>query len=177
MIASTFLYKRKTNPFQVKLSLISLMDIFTILVFFLLLNSGESENIHNARFVELPKSTTGTIPHEELIVSIDKEDIWIEGESVAKVKEVMADPDSPIERLIVALAAHREARGELTPFEQENGMSVIIMGDKLVPYTLLKSVMVTCRLEDYRNISLAVNHTGDGIPKRSNEPATTTVDG
>ncbi len=32
------------------------------------------------------------------------------------------------------------------------------MGDKSVPYSLLKSVMVTCQGSDYRNISLAVNH-------------------
>ena len=160
MIGSTFLYQKKRQPFAAKLNLISLMDIFTILVFFLLLSSGESENIENARFVELPKSTTGTSPHKELIVSIDENDIWLEGEVVGSVAEVLQDPDKPIPLLAVALNGIAEKKQDLSAFEKSNGFSVTIMGDKDVSYTLLKSVMTTCRLHNYRNISLAVNQVG-----------------
>lgn len=162
MIGSTFLYQRKKAPFAAKLSLVSLMDIFTILVFFLLLNSGESENIENVRFVELPGSTTGTAPHKELIVSINKDEVWLEGEVVAKIADIRSNPDGVIESLAQALALNTETRTELTGFEKENGLAVTIMGDKWVPYEILKSVMATCRLKDYRNISLAVNHVAVG---------------
>jgi len=162
MIGSTFLYQRKKAPFAAKLSLVSLMDIFTILVFFLLLNSGKSENIENVRFVELPGSTTGTVPHKELIVSINKDEVWLEGEVVAKVADITADPDGVIQPLADALARNTENKKEFTGFEKENGLAVTIMGDKWVPYEILKSVMATCRLQDYRNISLAVNHVVTG---------------
>lgn len=168
MIGSTFLYQRKKAPFAAKLSLVSLMDIFTILVFFLLLNSGESENIENVRFVELPGSTTGTTPHKELVVSINKDEVWLEGEVVAKVGDIAANPDGVIEALAKALELNTENKGELTGFEKENGLAVTIMGDKWVPYEILKSVMATCRLQDYRNISLAVNHVVTGVNAVSN---------
>ncbi len=165
MIGSTFLYQRKKAPFAVKLSLVSLMDIFTILVFFLLLNSGESENIENARFVELPGSTTGTTPHKELTVSINKDEVWLEGEMVAKIEDIIKNPDEVIEPLAKALDLNTENKGEaLTGFEKENGFAVTIMGDKSVPYEILKSVMATCRLQNYRNISLAVNHVVSSGP-------------
>ncbi|MGH1487066.1 MAG: ExbD/TolR family protein [Cellvibrionaceae bacterium] len=173
MIGSTFLYQKKKNPFAAKLSLVSLMDIFTILVFFLLLNSGESENIENARFVELPKSTTGTSPHKELTVSIGKQEIWFEGEVVATIADVVKDPNQPIENLAAALTSITEKKEELTGFEEQNGFSITIMGDKNVPYVLLKSVMTTCRLHNYRNISLAVNQIGPVVT--SKEPVVSAI--
>ncbi len=173
MIASTFLYKRKKSPFGAKLSLISLMDIFTILVFFLLLNSGESDTIENSRFVELPASTTGTSPHEDLVVSIGKEEVWLDGVMVAKVADIVAKPDDVIETLATALTAYAESKGELTGFEKQNGLAITIMGDKWVPYALLKSVMATCRLNDYRNISLAVNQVATSGGARADAPVTT----
>jgi biopolymer transport protein ExbD len=174
MISSTFLYQRKKSPFSAKLNLVALMDIFTILVFFLLLNSGESQNIENAKFVELPSSTTGIRPHQELTVSIGTEDIWFEGESVAKIADVLKQPDEPIETLVQALQDFTEKKGELTAFEKEKGLSVTIMGDKDVPYALLKSVMTTCRLQDYRNISLAVNHIGPMLAPQSTAKSSST---
>ncbi|MGH1439052.1 MAG: ExbD/TolR family protein [Cellvibrionaceae bacterium] len=173
MIGSTFLYQRKKAPFAAKLSLVSLMDIFTILVFFLLLNSGESENIENVRFVELPGSTTGTVPHKELIVSINKDEVWLEGKVVAKVADITANPDGVIQSLADALALNTENKEELTGFEKENGLAVTIMGDKWVPYEILKSVMATCRLQDYRNISLAVNHIVTGTSAIGNQDTST----
>jgi len=173
MIGSTFLYQRKKAPFAAKLSLVSLMDIFTILVFFLLLNSGQSDNIENVRFVELPASTTGTTPNEELIVSINKDEVWFEGEVVASVADITANPDNVIEALAQALVLKAEAKTELTGFEKENGLAVTIMGDKWVPYEILKSVMATCRLKDYRNISLAVNSVITGAGAVSNDSTPT----
>ena len=175
MIASTFLYQRKRSPFAAKLSLVALMDIFTILVFFLLLSSGESEVIQNAKFVDLPGSTTGTTPHKELVVSIGKEEVSLEGVTVAQVSDIMAKPDAVIDGLAAALQAHTESKGELSGFEKNNGLAITVMGDKSVPYVLLKSVMVTSRLNDYRNISLAVNQiAGSSIaprnPTASDEP-------
>ena len=44
---------------SVTLNLVSLMDIFTILVFFLLVNSGQVETLPNARDITLPESIGG----------------------------------------------------------------------------------------------------------------------
>lgn len=158
MISSTFLYKKKKAGFAAKLSLVSLMDIFTILVFFLLLNSGETEDVTYTRYVSLPNSITGTNPHDQLVVIIGKEEILLEDQVITTVEEALKKPGEVIAPLAEALEEVTTAKGEfITPFEKQNGFSVTIMGDQSVRYALLKSVMTTCRQQDYRNISLAVN--------------------
>ena len=157
MIGSkVFNYGRSGNSTP-KLSLVALMDIFTILVFFLLLNSGEAQKIENAKFVKLPDSTKGANPHEEIMISVNSDEIWIGKEMIASVNEVFKNADEIIKPLAEKLQENTDKIEELTPYQKENGLSVIVMGDKGVPYALLKSIMTTCRLKNYRNISLAVN--------------------
>lgn len=157
MISNTIFNPKKKAPFSPKLSLVALMDIFTILVFFLLLNSGEAQKIENAKFVKLPDSKKGDVPHEELIITVSKDEIWVEKEQIALVKDVLKGSEDIIEPLSEALAEHVEKLGDLSTFQKENGLAVIIMGDKETPYVLLKSVMATCRFNNFRNLSLAVN--------------------
>ncbi|MEX1033641.1 MAG: biopolymer transporter ExbD [Cellvibrionaceae bacterium] len=155
MFQSVFQYRRPRRTS--KLNLVALMDIFTILVFFLLLNSGEAEKLESARFVDLPDSNATARPHGDLVVLIDRDSIWLADQAVASVEDVIQDPESAIENLGIALADYRERKGDLNSYEQENGLALTIMGDHSVPYGLLKSVMVTCRLENFRDIALAVN--------------------
>ncbi|MGB3611520.1 MAG: biopolymer transporter ExbD [Cellvibrio sp.] len=157
MIGSTIFYNKPKASIVPKLNLVALMDIFTILVFFLLLNSGESQKIENAKFINLPDSVSGVTPHNELFIMIDEDKIWIGDKAIADVTEVLKTPEKPIEALTQALLEHKESLGELTGYEKHNGLPVTILGDKTVSYTLLKSVMATCQGSDFREISLAVN--------------------
>jgi len=159
---SIFQYKKP--GYATKLNLVALMDIFTILVFFLLLNSGEAEKLENAKFVQLPDSSVGTSPHGDLVIMIGEDAIWMGEELVVNLNEVLTRRESSIEELSAALIAYRERKGELNSYEQENGLALTIMGDHAVPYGLLKTVMATCRLEDFRDISLAVNQIAAPIP-------------
>lgn len=157
MIGSTVFYNKKKEPLTPKLNLVALMDIFTILVFFLLLNTGESQKIENAKFIDLPDSTAGTTPHNQLLIMIDEDYVWLGNDRVGEISVIMQNPQMPIEALAQALSANKEAIPELTPYEQANGLPVTILGDKSVSYTLLKTVMATCQGSGYREISLAVN--------------------
>lgn len=170
MLQSVFHYKKPPN--RSKLNLVALMDIFTILVFFLLLNSGEAEKLENAKFVELPDSHAGTSPHGDLVVFIGKDAIWLGDEMVARIEQVAASSESSIETLSEALIGYSERKGELNSYEQENGLALTIMGDHSVPFGLLKKVMATCRLENFRDIALAVNRVAapDPVPG-TNPPA------
>lgn len=164
MIGSTIFYDKKRTSIAPKLNLVALMDIFTILVFFLLLNSGESQKIENAKFINLPDSTAGITPHNELLILIDDDQIWIGNEPVAKVEDVIKTPDQPIESLAQALSAHK-ATLELSDYEKHNGLPVTILGNKDVSFKLLKSVMATCQKSDFREISLAVNQVISNTPQ------------
>ena len=128
-----------------KLNLVALMDIFTILVFFLLLNTGESQKIENAKFINLPDSISGTKPHNELFIMIDDQDIWLGNTSIAKVEDVLKAPGKPIEALALALDAHKATLEEISDYEKHHGLPVTILGNTEVSYTLLKTVMATCQ--------------------------------
>ncbi|MBL4866478.1 MAG: biopolymer transporter ExbD [Pseudomonadales bacterium] len=154
----SFAQKRNRNrKFEAKLHLVSLMDIFTILVFFLLLNTGDNQNFEKAEFVKLPDSTASSAMGGDLILLIGEDSIMLGEVQVATTKEVLKAPDKNIDGLAQALADYSEKRGEKNSYEKVNGRSVTIMGDKQVSYTLLKSVMATCGQSDFRDISLAVN--------------------
>lgn len=158
MIGNSPLTKKKKDSAVAKLSLISLMDIFTILVFFLLLNSGETQDIDSAKFVSLPDSNAGQSLHEELKILVGKDFIYYEEEPIAKVEDVLKAPGERIETLSEVLIEHSENLGDkITEIQEETGFSVTLMADKAVPYQLLKTVMETCREANYVNISLAVN--------------------
>lgn len=158
MIGNSPFTSKKQDSVVAKLSLVSLMDIFTILVFFLLLNSGETQEINTAKFVSLPDSNAGQSLHEELTILVGEEFIYHDEEPIAKVEDILAAPDERIEELSAVLVEHSEKLGEkLQEAQEEPGFSVTLMADKKVPYQLLKSVMETCRESNYINISLAVN--------------------
>ena len=157
MIGETSLYKRPKESVVAKLSLISLMDIFTILVFFLMLNSGETQNIDVKRFVKLPESISGESLRDEISIIIDSEYLIFDDQVITDVASILAKPEEKIEPLAQLLADNTEKLGDLAKHQRKTGYAVTIMADKAVNYELLKSVMETCREENYRNISLAVN--------------------
>ena len=60
-----------------KMNLTSLMDVFTILVFFLLVNSGSVEILESPKNVLLPESKVESKPRETVIISISPEEIMV----------------------------------------------------------------------------------------------------
>lgn len=146
----------KRNKGAGALNLVSLMDIFTILVFFLLVNSSDVQTLPNARELQLPESIAEEKPRETVVILISETDLIVQGTVVAKIADIMATKGNDIPKLREALLSQndrvlrREAQDEIVARE------VTIMGDKDIPYRLLKKVMATCTRSDYGKISLAV---------------------
>ena len=138
-----------------KLNLVSLMDIFTILVFFLLVNSSEVEVLQNEKSITLPESTAEQRPNETIVVMVNNENILVGGRVVASISNINSETHN-IDPLAKELKYQSERRPELSEEEKIQGRAITIMGDQSVPYALLKKVMHTCASNDYRQISLAV---------------------
>lgn len=153
---SIILDKKKPAP-PVKLSLVALMDIFTILVFFLLLNSGDSQTLEDAKFVKLPDSSSNISPHSELTIHVGTDELWMEDQKISDIADIAVDKNTPIEPLAVALADMALRFGELNQHANASGLPVTIMADRDVPYAVLRAVMATLSSENFRDISLAVN--------------------
>jgi biopolymer transport protein TolR len=71
------------------INLVSMMDIFTILVFFLLVNSSEVDVLPNAKEIQLPESTTEAKPEESVVVLITDNEVLVQGEVVGRVAEIV----------------------------------------------------------------------------------------
>jgi biopolymer transport protein ExbD len=138
------------------LNLVSLMDIFTILVFFLLVSSSEVEVLPNAKDIQLPESIAQEKAKETVVILIGDEDIIVQGNPVVKVADVMAQTSNDIPELREALKSQNDRVLRREAQDDIEGREVTIMGDKDIPYRLLKKVMATCSQSEYGQISLAV---------------------
>jgi biopolymer transport protein ExbD len=138
------------------LNLVSLMDIFTILVFFLLVNSSDVEVLPNAKDVQLPESIAEEKAKESGVILIGDEDILVQGAVVARVADVMQLKGNEIPALKQALLSQNNRSLRRDAQDDIANREVTIMGDKDIPYRLLKKVMATCSASDYGRISLAV---------------------
>ncbi len=138
------------------LNLVSLMDIFTILVFFLLVNSSEVEVLPNAKDIQLPESIAEQKAKESVVILIGEEHIIVQGTPIVKVSDVMRRRGNDIPELRQALLSQNDRVLRKEAQDDIAGREVTIMGDKDIPYRLLKKVMATCMESDYGKISLAV---------------------
>lgn len=133
------------------LNLVSLMDIFTILVFFLMVNSSDVKVLQQDSKVKLPSSVAETQPEDQLIVTIFEGSVMVQGRPVSSLKE------NPNAELLKGLGeelryqASRSAQGSTSA-----PLSLTLIADKSIPYRDLKRVMATCTEAGYTNISLAV---------------------
>ncbi|NQV86025.1 MAG: biopolymer transporter ExbD [Woeseiaceae bacterium] len=138
------------------LNLVSLMDIFTILVFFLLVNSSDVQSLPNAKELQLPESIAEDKAKETVIIMIGETDLIVQGTPVAKIADIMATTGNDIPQLREALLSQNDRVLRRDAKEDIAGREVTIMGDKDIPYRLLKKVMATCTQSNYGQISLAV---------------------
>ena len=142
----------RTTKRNAVLNMVSLMDIFTILVFFLLVNATSEQVLPSPKNIVLPDAAAEKLPVRNLVIAVDDEVIRLQGKPVARVDDVLASSQSTIQPLFNAL---REASESVKDIVDENG--VTIMGDQEIPYGLLKKIMLTCAGAEYTNISFAVN--------------------
>jgi biopolymer transport protein ExbD len=144
---------------QPKLNLVALMDIFTILVLFLMVNNGDVEVLQPDQNISLPESLSEQRPELALIIKVTADDILVEGRSIQGTGAALAQPETSLQALAGELQNRTPRNTDLSRRERELGRAVIIMGDRGTPYKLLKRIMTTCAESGYRDISLAVNST------------------
>lgn len=137
------------------LNLVALMDVFTILVFFFLVHSADSPGQADNRQLDLPESIADQQPRDTPVVTITRNEILLEGESIATVATAMqasADSIAALQRALQNQAVpDRQAHLKETAMLELN-----IMGDRSIPFELLNKVMHTCTQAGYGNISLLV---------------------
>ena len=169
--------KRKTPG----MNLTSLMDVFTILVFFLLTNSSSNEAIEAPKVITLPDSVVESKPRETVTLMVTHDEVLIETKPIMKTEDLYLSEDLVVEAIqqgmieavgkaitmadteleeAKAALAERAAAGEDVTEEAAELLAeppeVNILADRTVPFSVLKKVMSSCTNAGYTRISLAV---------------------
>jgi len=139
-----------------KMNLTSLMDVFTILVFFLLVNSGSVELVEAPKDVKLPESMEEAKPRETVVISISPELVLVQGKVVARVEDILAGEQATLDPLAARLAELKDNIVGPATQAVAGSQEVTVLADKSVPFIVVRRIMSACTGEGYENVSLAV---------------------
>ena len=144
----------------VRMNLTSLMDVFTILVFFLLVNSGSVEILDSPKEVTLPESQVETKPRETVIIFVSPEEILVQGVPAGLVADVLTGDQIPLDNIRGRLQQLSDKVIGTSTMTVAATKEVTILADKSVPFTVVRQIMSTCTSAGYENVSLAVVQKG-----------------
>ncbi len=150
--------RKSRNHSGLDMNLVSLIDIFTILIFFLMSSTGV-EVLTSSKVVKLPESTADKVPRETIIVTVSGTDILVGGLKVASVSDALRSTEDLIGPLKAELDL-QSGRQVLRKENEKQGKAVTIMGDKDIPYRLLRKVMYTAARANFSDVSFAVTQKG-----------------
>jgi biopolymer transport protein ExbD len=146
--------RKARNHNGLDMNLVSLIDIFTILIFFLMSSTGV-EVLTSSRAVKLPESITDKTPREMLVVTVTASEIVVDGRKVASVADALGTEGDLIDGLKAELDL-QAAKPVLRKENEGQARGLTIMGDKDIPYRLLRKVMVTAARANFSDVSFAV---------------------
>jgi biopolymer transport protein ExbD len=137
---------------MVSLSLTSMVDMFAILVIFLLSSSSTvSQWIEVAHNIDLPKAKATDIPQKVATLQISSEAIFGDERRLISVREVLAG--GPTVHAVREWLSHQK--------KSKEGY-VNIVADQKVPYPVIKKLITSCQEAGFSNVNLAVQPRGSG---------------
>ena len=140
-----------------QLNLTSMMDVFTTLVFFLIVNSSaSSEVLQQPKQITLPASVVEAKPRETVVIFVGKDEVLVQGELVARVADIQASKNAEIGAIRVRLAELSESVIGVSTQAVADSQEVTVLADKSIPFGVLKKIMATCTGQGYTRVSLAV---------------------
>jgi len=155
----------RNRPKVVTMNLTSLMDVFTILVFFLLVNSATTEVLETPKHITLPASVVEEKPRETVVIFVSRTEVTVQGESVVRVEDILATEGQNIAEIAARLAQVNSNVIGLRTRTVAESREVTILADRTVPFSVVKKVMSTCTSQGYGRISLAVLQKGTQVAK------------
>ena len=149
--------ERNNKRHYASLNLIPMLDVLSVLVFFLLFHSFNGD-IPEQRLA-LPQSVVETKPRGTVSISVTPEAVLIQGEPVAKTSDLFDDRIGTVrevtERLAQIELSMNSETGDKAVAEAET-REITLLADKTIPFKVLKKIMTSCTASGYGKISLAV---------------------
>jgi len=153
--------KARRGSGEVKLNITSMMDMFTIILVFLLKSfSTQGQLVTPAHGLVLPTSTVERSTGEALAVKISRNRVVVEDRIVVtedRFQQLLKQEDFMIRELYDVLSKFaEEGRKSAEMFKKEFSGEITIQGDVEVPYKVLTRVMYTCGQAGYPVMNLIV---------------------
>lgn len=150
----------RKEPENTTIMLTPVIDMFTILLVFLLMNFQAGGRLkYTGEDIMMPLSTSELILESSVEIAINNERILMDGQEIIdNVESITSSGDLMIPLLFQALEMKaeefraREATDMLFTFTGK----VIIQGDQDIPFRLLKKIIYTADRADFTKQSLAV---------------------
>ncbi len=139
------------------LNLTSLMDVFTILVLYLLVNQSAVEVVEPPKDIKLPDSVVEAKPKQTVVMLVSEQQIMIQGTPVATYEEVLNNKNGVVDSVRTTLKRLKENVIGVNTETVAKSNEVTIMAHRTVPFKVLKTLMSSCTSAGYTTISLAVN--------------------
>jgi biopolymer transport protein ExbD len=144
------------NRNVVKSNLTPLMDVFTVLVFFLMINSASTEILQQPKQITLPESMVESKPRETVVIFVGTEEVLVQGVPVARIADIEAAEDTEIAPISARLAELSASVIGLSTQAVAESQEVTVLADKSVPFSVVKKIMASCTASGYTRVSLAV---------------------
>ncbi len=148
--------KRSSGPNH--MALIPFIDMMTILVVFLLVHTADVDILPNTKNIVMPQSISELKPRATVVVMVTRNAVLVNGRTVVPIATLNAMPDS--ETIIQPLKAELASQADRVLLnaarDDQAAREITIMGDKDLPFRILKKVMATCTEASYGKVSLAV---------------------
>lgn len=154
--ASRRMKRMSRTPKVQGMNLTSLMDVFTILVFFLLSSSSSGIVIEVPKQIVIPSSVVETEPRETIVIMVTPVAIMVQGEQVADTQEILKSKKPVIVEIGVRLNELKNTVIGASTKKAYESKEVTILAHETIPFKLLKKVMGTCSGMGFENISFAV---------------------
>lgn len=159
-------YMDKRTPATFKIQVTSMVDMFVILLVFLLKSYSTSPvQISPSDKLTLPVSTAMKDPVDVLKLIVSKDGVFVDDKKVVDLKDGqvnVADVDQSDTQFIRALytALDEQAKKSRNIASQNETIEfdgkVIMQADRTLPYELLRKVMYTSMMAGYSDVKIAV---------------------
>ena len=138
--------EKNRKVMAVSLSLTSMVDMFAILVIFLLCNGGDTKEwVSLEHDITLPKAHSSDQAKKSTTISISKAQVFGDATALVDINKITSG----------AIVVQPLRKWLLTLKDRKDGF-VNVVADEKVPYSAVRRVIATCQEAGFNNVNLAI---------------------
>jgi len=120
------------------------MDVFTILVFFLLFHSSSGYEVLEApKQITLPDSIVETKPRETVVIMVSPDEVLVQGEAVMSTLDLLDVGNETVAEITERLQQLERNIIGISTKTVAASQEVTILADRSIPFRALKKIMST----------------------------------